>query len=86
MFRVISAFKSRENRSSAEICGIGVCVAIKRKQLDHWIGQPRGSIFVFLETPHLPRTVSEILELSKVAKLTHSGNWRYSWRHPATET
>jgi hypothetical protein len=70
-FRVISAFKSRENRRLARIGGRCRHLAETTRPMD------RSTLVSYpcsLETSHPAFTVSEILALLKVAKRTQSGN------------
>jgi hypothetical protein len=70
-FRVISAFKSRENRSLAGTGGRCRHLAETTRPMDRSI---LVSYSCSLETSHPASTVSEILALLKVAKRTQSGN------------
>jgi hypothetical protein len=69
-FRVISAFKSRENRSLAEIGGRCRHLAETTGPID---GPTSVSHSCSLETLHAALTVSEILTLLEVTKRTGSG-------------
>jgi hypothetical protein len=69
-FRVISAFKSRENRSLAGIGGRCRHLAETAWPMDR---STLVSYSCSLETSYTAFTVSEILALLKVAKRTQSG-------------